>query len=585
MAASSPARRGIWIGLLAVLLLLVGLCVWFALSARTAVNEMTVARDSLVAARDAVADGQPEQARTFVTAAGDAASRAADRVNDPLWSVAAVVPGLGDTPQAAQAVATSLDQTLTALQPLAEQLNVLDPSTLIREGQIDVGAIESALPAMQEAAPGVAEAVATVQSAPLDGMLLPQVRTAAEDYTEELTTLQSTLNTGVAFGEIAGPMLGAEKPKRYFVGILNPNEARGTGGFMGSWAILEAKDGQVTVDQVGSNTEIPNLTRLPDNLSKGFEERYRDDPILRGNMNLSPHFPDTAKIWLAAWKQKTGEQLDGAIAADVVAMGDLVEASGRRVTLPNGTSISGDQLADFAIKGVYEQFPTSAQAAERKAYQEAIAAAAVESVAAAPAPQAMAQALGRGMADGRIVFWSRNPETERRLLGAGVGGSLTVGDGHNVQFVALNASASKLDAYLIRSLTYEVGGCPDENGRVTSSVTVNLKNAIPLGESPPEYMLSIFGPDGRTHVVQAQFHLPHGAEIQSVQVSGKEASAFQFEEQRRPSAMTSVKLPPQREVAVRVEFTEPGSPKGAGNVVEQPLGDPMETTIREVPCP
>ena len=32
-------------------LLLVGLGVWFALSARTAVNEMTVARDSLVAAR------------------------------------------------------------------------------------------------------------------------------------------------------------------------------------------------------------------------------------------------------------------------------------------------------------------------------------------------------------------------------------------------------------------------------------------------------------------------------------------------------------------------------------------------------
>ncbi len=134
MAASSPARKGIWIGLLAMLLLLVGLGVWFALSARAAVNEMTVARDSLVAARDALADGQPEQARTFVTAASDAASRAADRVNSPMWNVAAAIPGLGDTPQAAQAVATSLDQTLTALQPLTEQLNVLDPSTLIQEG-------------------------------------------------------------------------------------------------------------------------------------------------------------------------------------------------------------------------------------------------------------------------------------------------------------------------------------------------------------------------------------------------------------------------------------------------------------------
>ena len=140
MAASS-ARRGIWIGLLAVVVLLVGLGVWFALSARTAVNEMTVARDSLMAARDAVADGQPQQARTFVTAASDAAGRASDRVNGPLWNVAAAIPGLGDTPQTAQAVATSLDQTLTALQPLTEQLDVLDPTSLISEGTVDVSAI------------------------------------------------------------------------------------------------------------------------------------------------------------------------------------------------------------------------------------------------------------------------------------------------------------------------------------------------------------------------------------------------------------------------------------------------------------
>lgn len=151
-------------------------------------NEMTVARDSLVAARDAVADGQPQQARTFVTAASDAASRASDHVNGPMWNVAAAIPGLGDTPRTAQAVATSLDDTLAALQPLTEQLNVLDPSTLIQEGQIDIGALETALPAMQKARPGVDAAVATVESAPLGGMVLPRVRTAAEDYTEELTT-------------------------------------------------------------------------------------------------------------------------------------------------------------------------------------------------------------------------------------------------------------------------------------------------------------------------------------------------------------------------------------------------------------
>lgn len=581
MAASS-ARRGIWIGLLAVVVLLVALVVWFALSARNAVNEMTVARDSLVAARDAVADGQPQQARTFVTAASDAASRASDRVNGPMWNMAAGLPVVGDTPKTVQAVATSLDQTLTALQPLTEQLNVLDPSTLIQEGRIDVGALESALPAMQEAQPGVDAAVATIENAPLDGTL-PQVRTAAEDYTDELTTLQSTLSTGVTFGEIAGPMLGAQKPKRYFVGILNPNEARGTGGFMGSWAILSAQEGEVTVEDVGSNTEIPNLEQLPDNLSKGFEERYRDDPILRGNMNLSPNFPDTAKIWLAAWKQKTGEQLDGALAADVVALGDLVEASGQSVPLPGGGSLNGDQLAEFAIKGIYEQFPTSAQAAERKAYQDAIVTTAVGVATKAPDPQAMAEALGKGLSDGRIVVWSADPRVEDKLIQAGVGGSLAVSDGHNVQFVVLNASGSKLDAFLERSLTYEVGRCPSTDNRVKSTVTVELENAIPPGERPPEYMRSAIGRDGTINFVLAQFHLTNGAEVQDVLVRGGSVGSFRFKEAGRPSAVVGVRLPPRGKVSVEVRFTEPAS-DGDAAVTVQPLARDQITEVKEVSC-
>ena len=582
MAASS-ARRGIWIGLLAVVVLLVGLGVWFALSARTAVNEMTVARDSLMAARDAVADGQPQQARTFVTAASDAAGRASDRVNGPLWNVAAAIPGLGDTPQTAQAVATSLDQTLTALQPLTEQLDVLDPTSLISEGTVDVSAIQSALPAMKEAAPGVDEAVATVADAPVDGLVLPQVRTAAQDYTEELLGVQSTLSTGVTFGEIAGPLLGADGPKRYFVGILNPNEARGTGGFMGSWAIVSAKDGKVTVDQVGSNTQIPGLTALPAGLGDGFVERYRDDPTLVGNMNLSPNFPDTAKIWLAAWRQKTGERLDGAIAADVVALGDLVEASGAQVPLPNGTSLTGDQLADFAIKGIYVQFPTAAQVAERKAYQDAIVRTAVEVTTQAPNPEGMAEAMGKGLSEGRIVVWSADPKVEKKLVAAGVGGSLAVADGHNVQFVALNGSGSKLDAFLERSLTYEVGRCLNTDERVKSTVTVELENAIALGERPPEYMRSGIGRDGTTNVILAQFHLPNGADIEKVTVTGKSVSWFPFTESGRPSAMVDVTLPPREPVSVAVRFTEPASDKAA-DVAVQPLATDQPTQAMDAGC-
>lgn len=582
----SAARRPVVVALLVVVFLALGFGIWFAISARSALNELTAARDSLEAARDAVADSQPDEAKAFMAAATSSAKSASARVNGPLWDFVAAVPGLGDTPQAAQAVATSLDQTLTALQPVVEQFNVLDPSSLISKGgQIDVSAIEQAVPALKQAQPGLEQANQTMSTAPTGGWVLPQVSAATSDLSEQLGTLQSSLSTAVTFGEIAGPLLGTDGEKRYFVGILNPNEARGTGGFLGTYAILKAKDGRVSVTQVGSNSDLPTLDELPASLGEEFRYRYRDDPTLVGNMNLSPHFPDTSKIWLASWKQKTGEQLDGAIAADVVALGQLVQASSQQIPLPDGGSLSGDQVADFAIKGIYEKFPTAAQAAERKFYQEAVTTAAVKAVTAAPQPQAMAEALGQGLSEHRVVVWSADPKVEGRLLTAGVGGSLRVADGHNVQFVALNGSGSKLDAFLQRSLTYDVGRCVDKDGRVESTVTATLTNDIAMGERPPEYMISQarVGQTGPINVILAQFHLPNGAEVEDVRVDGKSASYLPFQEQDRPSLMLAVDLPPREPKEVTVTFTEPAG-DGPGEVTIQPLASDQPTQVVDAAC-
>ena len=274
-------RRGILWALLGIGLVLLGLLIWFALSARAAVDEMTAARDSLVAARDAVGDSQPAQAKTFITAASESAEAASNRVNGPLWDVAAAVPGLGQTPRAAQAIATSLDQALTALRPLTDQLDVLDPSALISDnGQIDIAALETAVPAMKQAQPGLDAAVATMADAPTGGLMLPQVSSAATEFTDQLDSLQSSLSTAVQFGEIAGPLLGADSEKRYFVGILNPNEARGTGGFLGNYAILSAKDGKTQRRSGGKQHRPAEPRRVAARPRQGLRQalRRRPDP-------------------------------------------------------------------------------------------------------------------------------------------------------------------------------------------------------------------------------------------------------------------------------------------------------------------
>ena len=60
---------------------------------------------------------------------------------------------------------------------------------------------------------------------------LEQVEDARLQLDGQLATLADTFGQVVRFGEIGLPLLGADGPKRYFVPILNPNEARGVGGF------------------------------------------------------------------------------------------------------------------------------------------------------------------------------------------------------------------------------------------------------------------------------------------------------------------------------------------------------------------
>ena len=239
-----------------------------ALGARSAYAALSASRDELLNARDAISATDLPAAQASLTAAAESASGAADTVDGPLWDAAAAIPVLGATPAAVQAVTSALDQALTALGPATDALGSLDPDTLVAEdGSIDLAALEAALPALQTAQDGITGARATLDAAPSTAagdLVLGRVDTAATELSTQLAELTDTLDGAITAGTIAVPLLGADGPKRYFVAILNPNEARGTGGFLGQYVILRADAGRITVEKVGSNTDLPNLPAPPD---------------------------------------------------------------------------------------------------------------------------------------------------------------------------------------------------------------------------------------------------------------------------------------------------------------------------------
>lgn len=585
-ASWSKAARLALVGILAVEILIVVISAWFAVSAALVVRDLSAARGELLQATDAVSRSQVAEARAKMESASSHADAAATRTDGPLWNAVGSVPGVGDTADAGRAIAASLDQTLVTLLPLVEDLAAIDPDTLVSpDGRIDVSVVQRAVPALQRAQPGIDQAVVTMRQAPTGSWVPAPLRRATAGYLDQLVGLQSALSTALTFGEIGGQILGEQAPRRYFVAILSPNEARGTGGFLGNYAIITAQDGEISIDTVGSNTDLPNLQRLPASLDRQFRSRYGDTVLQRGTMNLSPHLPDSAAIWLKSWRQRTGQRLDGVIAVDVIALSDMVGASGQPVPLPDGGAIGGSDLARFATQGIYEKFPRADQDMQRNLYQVAVLTSALESIVRPPRPEAMAQAIGQALSTQRMVVWSNDEDVEQQLLEADVGGSLRAPDGHQVKAVVLSTSNSKLDAYLERSLSYGVGRCADESGRVQSRIIFTLENAIPFGERPPEYMVGTapMSPTGPIHSVEAQIYLPIGSEVLGVQVDGKSVDYTEFGQQGRPAVLLDVRLPPRQTRTVDVRISEPASSVPA-EVTVQPLNRDQNTVIQDGPC-
>ena len=256
------------------------------------------------------------------------------------------------------------------------------------------------------------------------------------------------------------------------------------------------------------------------------------------------------------------------------------------VRLPDGGSLTGAELTEFALSGIYEKFPAGNPWSARSTRSlwharppTAVTAGAADNL------EAVASALAAAISERRVLAWVADKDLQARIIKTPLGGSLAVPDGPHVAFVAINSSMSKLDTYLERSVRYEVGRCPDERDRVLSRVTVTLTSAIPKGDDLPPYVIANaeVGPNGPINSVLAQLHLPNGAKIIDVRADDEPAAYTPFTEQGRTSIVLETVLPPREARTITVLFEEPNVGVDA-TVVEQPLASPQDTLIVVQSC-
>jgi hypothetical protein len=398
---------------------------------------------------------------------------------------------------------------------------------------------------------------------------VPGISQALNLFDLYFSSIEEELVTAV---EIAPAILASPKPLKYLVAIQNSAEARGTGGILGAYALIEFHNGSVKVVKTGSNEPLygTSLKKIPVDVPAEFLKLYGNNPAIIQNSNLSPHFPYGAEIWLGLWKEEFGEDLDGVIAVDPTALSYVLRSTGP-ITLASGEKITSENVVAQTLKVAYKRYENDNKA--RKQHLVDIMNAVVEKLnSGGYSKLKMAQALRDGIVANRILVYSADKEIQAKLSKVRLGGFMSKEKNNEFRAVIQNIDAGKLDYYLDRSVEIESQSCERvRETQLKSAFQIPLKSA----EGLSAYVLTR-ADKGKpaslvpgSHRFKVFIYGPVGAELVSVSRENRTANlGGSSTERERPIYVADVDLKPGESEELLANFSG-----GTGKIsfIDQPL--------------
>ncbi len=273
----------------------------------------------------------------------------------------------------------------------------------------------------------------------------------------------------------------AKGPTKYLLLAANNGEMRAGSGMLLSAGVLTVNQGRFTLGQMVSVNDL-TLPAGAVPLGGDFGARWGwVDPTQEWRyLAMSPQFNVTGSLAAQMWKAKTGEDVDGVLALDPIALRALVKVAGPVDV--GGTQIDQGNVVEEILLQQYLDYPASVDGSEfdlpandqRRERNGVIARAIVDQL--DRVEWNIADLLDdlRGAARGRhVLFWSSEPTQQRAWRAAGVSGVLPR-DGFMI--AVQNRAGNKLDQFLSVATTidhHRVSG----GSQVTA--TINIANLTP----------------------------------------------------------------------------------------------------------
>lgn len=325
---------------------------WLTFQGLQARSELESARAEIAAAENQVSEGDVTGAIARIRAAHADVVGAADRLGGVGFDVLRPIPWIGTQTRILQ----DLSRTLAYVVGDADRaLVAADRTGLVGEGadQADSG-IRDLSDAAAKLAPLDAElprltasidrALAVTESAEEEDMVGPLDRAVAS-VAESLTPVRDQVAQVRAGVRLIARSAEPGKPLRLLFLAQDSWELRPSGGFIGSYGILELGNGTIT------------MTSYADATTLGDPQPPMDPPEpLRSNLQHPwdltgagwwPDFPTSARAAAEMFARTGGVKVDGVIASTQQFLEDLVRATGNDLRVPGYPDrLDADNISD-----------------------------------------------------------------------------------------------------------------------------------------------------------------------------------------------------------------------------------------------
>ncbi|MCK5465993.1 DUF4012 domain-containing protein, partial [Candidatus Parcubacteria bacterium] len=278
---------------------------------------------------------------------------------------------------------------------------------------------------------------------------------------------------------VIAKILGSERPQEYLLLFQNSSEMRATGGFVGSYGILDIEDGKI------KNLFIDGIFnpdgQLTEKIVPPIPIQKISDAWSMHDANWFIDFPTSAKKVALFYEKTGGPTVDGVIAITPKVLEKMLEVTGPiemseyNIVIDKNNFLTETQLqveelydkeenkpkqilADLAPKIIDELFDTEALSSEKKAqrYLDII------------------NILEESFKEKHILFYHRDSEINDMIIKRGWGGQILDSNGDYLSVAHSNINGYKTDAVIDEKIIHNSEISSD--GSVVDTVRIIRKH-------------------------------------------------------------------------------------------------------------